>query len=43
MSDKTVEKIMGEDPVPSLDIEMDAIQDQLQRKMVEELECVVCG
>lgn len=43
LCDKTVELIMGEDPVPSLDIEMDAIQDKLQRKMVEELECIVCS
>lgn len=35
--DKTVETIMGPDPVVSLEIEMDAIEDKLQRKMVEEL------
>lgn len=37
LCDKAAELIMGEDPVPSLDIEMDAIEDKLQRKMVEEL------
>ena len=37
ISDKTVEKVMGPEPVPSLDIEMDEIQNELQRKMVEEI------
>jgi hypothetical protein len=37
MSDRTVEKIMGPEPVPSLDIQMDEIQNELQRKMVEEI------
>jgi hypothetical protein len=37
LCDKSVEIIMGPDPIPSLDIEMDAIEDKLQRKMVEEL------
>ena len=37
LPDKTVEKIMGAEPVPSLDIEMDEIQNELQRKMVEEV------
>ena len=41
-ADKTVEKFMGPEPVPSLDIEMEAIQNELQRKMVEEIQCVVC-
>ena len=36
-ADRTVEKFMGPEPVPSLDIEMDAIQNELQRKMVEEI------
>ena len=40
--DRTVEKIMGPEPVPSLDIQMDEIQNELQRKMVEEIQCVVC-
>ena len=43
LCDKTVEVIMGPEPVPSLDIEMDAIQDKLQRKMVQELQCIVCA
>lgn len=37
ISDKTVEKIMGPEPVPSLDIEVPMIANELQRKMVEEL------
>jgi hypothetical protein len=42
LADRTVEKIMGPEPVPSLDIQMDEIQNELQRKMVEEIQCVVC-
>ena len=41
-ADKTVEKYMGPEPIPTLDIEMEAIQNELQRKMVEEIQCVVC-
>ena len=37
ISDKTVDKMMGGEPIPSLDIEMDEIQNELQRKMVEEI------
>lgn len=37
ISDKTVEKIMGPEPIPSLDIEMSLIKNELQRKMVEEI------
>jgi hypothetical protein len=37
ISDKTVEKVMGPEPVPSLDIQFDEIQNELQRKMVEEI------
>ena len=29
ISDKTVEKVMGPEPVPSLDIQMDDIQNEL--------------
>lgn len=43
IADRTVEKMMGPEPVPSLDIEMDEIQNELQRKMVEEIQCVICG
>jgi hypothetical protein len=42
ISDKTVEKIMGPEPVPTLDIEMPMIANELQRKMVEEIQCVMC-
>ena len=42
VSDKTVDKMMGPEPIPSLDIEMSEIQNELQRKMVEEIQCVVC-
>ena len=37
ISDKTVDKMMGPEPIPSLDIQMDEIQNELQRKMVEEI------
>ena len=33
---------MGPEPIPSLDIEMSEIQNELQRKMVEEIRCVKC-
>ena len=41
--DKTVQKIMGPEPIPQLDIAIDEIQNELQRKMVEEIVCVMCG
>ena len=37
VADRTVEKMMGPEPIPSLDIQMDEIQNELQRKMVEEI------
>ena len=43
LSEAQVQDLMGPEPVPSLDIEMDEIQNELQRKMVEEIICVVCG
>jgi len=43
ISDETVEKIMGPEPIPQLDIEMPEIQNELQRKMVEEITCVMCS
>ena len=33
---------MGPEPVPSLDIELPMIANELQRKMVEEIQCVMC-
>ena len=42
ITDKTVDKMMGPEPIPSLDIQMDEIQNELQRKMVEEIQCVIC-
>ena len=36
-ADHTCEKFMGPEPIPSLDIEYEAIQNELQRKMVEEI------
>lgn len=42
IAERTVEKMMGPEPVPSLDIEMDEIQNELQRKMVEEIMCIIC-
>ena len=43
IAERTVERMMGPEPIPSLDIEMDEIQTELQRKMVEEIQCVICG
>ena len=43
IAERTVERMMGPEPIPSLDIEMDEIQNELQRKMVEEIQCVICG
>lgn len=37
VSDATVNYIMGTEPIPSLDIQVDEIQNELQRKMVEEI------
>ena len=37
IAERTVERMMGPEPIPSLDIEMDEIQNELQRKMVEEI------
>ena len=34
---------MGPEPIPTLDIEMPLIANELQRKMVEEIQCVMCG
>ena len=34
---------MGPEPIPALDISMDEIQNELQKKMVEEIQCVVCN
>ena len=42
ISDRTVERVMGPEPIPTLDIEMSEIQNDLQRKMVEEIQCVMC-
>jgi hypothetical protein len=41
--EKIVDKIMGPEPVPSIDIEMNEIQNELQRKLVEEVLCVMCN
>ena len=43
ISDATVERIMGPEPLLTLDIEMNEIQNELQKKMVEEITCVMCG
>lgn len=34
---------MGPEPIPQLDIELSAIQNDLQRKMVEEIRCFMCN
>ena len=42
ISDETVRRIMGPEPIPCLDIEMSMILNELQRKMVQEAQCVMC-
>lgn len=42
ISDETVERIMGPDPTPQLDIEVPEIQNELQKKMVDEITCCMC-
>ena len=42
ISDKTVQKIMGPQPIPHLEIEVDEIQNELQIKLVEEVSCISC-
>ena len=34
---------MGEEPIPALDIEKSEIQNELQLKMVDEIQCINCG
>ena len=43
ISDNTVHKIMGPDPIPTLDIELSEIQNELQAKMVDEIICAMCN
>ena len=42
LTNNHVDQILGPDPIPSLDVQTDEIQNELQRKMVEEIQCVVC-
>lgn len=42
ISDKTCDKLLGPEPIPSLDIDMDEIKNDLQRKLSEEIHCAVC-
>jgi hypothetical protein len=37
IQDTTVNRMMGPEPIPSLGIEMSEIQNELQKKMVEEI------
>jgi hypothetical protein len=37
VDDKTVQRIMGPDPIPQIDIEYGEIQNELQKKLVEEI------
>ena len=39
---KTAEKLLGPEPIPSLDIDMDEIKNELQKKLAEEIQCAVC-
>jgi hypothetical protein len=34
---------MGPDPIPTLDIELSEIQNELQAKMVDEIICAMCN
>jgi len=43
LSETEVQKLMGPEPIPTLDIEMDEIQNELQKKMIEEIVCINCG
>ena len=40
--EKTVQKIMGPEPIPTIDIEFDEIQNELQKKLVDEISCYMC-
>lgn len=40
--DKMVNQIMGPEPVPTIDIEFDEIQNELQKKLVDEISCFMC-
>ena len=42
IDDKTVEELMGPDPIPTLDIEMSEITNELQIKIIEEIRCIKC-
>jgi len=43
VDDKTVDRIMGPDPMPIVDIEYNEIQNELQKKLVEEIQCYGCS
>ena len=43
IQEETVNKLMGPEPIPALDIAMEEIQNELQKKMVEEISCTVCN
>ena len=36
-------QILGADPIPAIDIELEEIQNELQRKLVSEILCEKCG
>ena len=40
--DKMVNQIMGPEPAPTIDIEFDEIQNELQKKLVDEICCYMC-
>ena len=37
VDDRTVDRIMGPDPLPMIDVEYQEIQNELQKKLVEEI------
>lgn len=43
LPDRVVNKLMGPDPIPQIDIEEEEIQNELQKKLVDEIKCVMCG
>jgi hypothetical protein len=43
LPERIVDQLMGPEPVPQIDIEEDEIQNELQKKLVEEIKCVMCN
>jgi len=41
--EKTVDRIMGPEPVPTIEICAEEIQNELQKKLVDEYLCALCN